>query len=75
MIVYYVVHLVKNKLKLNPLLVSYNKYFNTPLGIRNLSNLRIKLDVDIIYQNVNPEKIKKLLEILLTIIRVFIGQY
>ena len=57
---YYVVHLVKNKLKLNPLLVSYNKYFNTPLGIRNLSNLRIKFDVDIIYQNVNPEKIKKI---------------
>ncbi len=57
---YYIVHLVKNKLKLNPLLVSYNKYFNTPLGIRNLSNLRIKFDVDIIFQNVNPKKIKKI---------------
>ena len=57
---YFIVHLVKNKLKLNPLLVSYNKYFNTPLGIKNLSNLRIKFDVDIIYQNVNPLKIKKI---------------
>ena len=37
---YYILHLVKNKLKLNPLLVTYNKYFNTPLGIRNLANLR-----------------------------------
>ena len=43
---YYILHLVKNKLKLNPLLVTYNKYFNTPLGIRNLANLRIKFDCD-----------------------------
>ena len=27
----------------NPLLVTYNRYFNTPLGIRNLANLRINL--------------------------------
>ena len=39
---YFIVHLVKNKLKLNPLLVTYNKYFNTQLGINNLSNLKIK---------------------------------
>ena len=31
---YYIVHLAKNILGLNPLLVSYNKYFNTPLGIK-----------------------------------------
>ena len=35
---YYTVHLAINKLGLKPLLVSYNKYFNTPLGIKNLSN-------------------------------------
>ncbi len=57
---YFIVHLVKNKLKLNPLLVTYNKYFNTPLGIRNLSNLRIQFNCDIIFQNVNPISVKKI---------------
>ena len=57
---YYIVHLVKNILKLNPLLVSYNKYFNTPLGIKNLANLRIKFDSDIIFKNVNINSVKKI---------------
>lgn len=57
---YYIVHLVKNCLGLNPLLVTYNKYFNTPLGIWNLANLRIKFNCDIIFQNVNPISVKKI---------------
>ena len=57
---YFIVHVVKNILKLNPLLVTHNKYFNTPLGIRNLSNLRIKFDCDIIIQNVNMNSVKKI---------------
>ena len=57
---YYIIHLVKNILKLNPLLVSYNKYFNTEIGIKNLSNLRIKFDCDIVFKNVNPNTIKKI---------------
>jgi len=57
---YYILHLVKDRLKLNPLLVTYNKYFNTPLGIRNLANLRIKFDCDILYQNVNPKSVRKI---------------
>jgi hypothetical protein len=36
---HFIVHTVKNRLGLNPLLVTYNKYFNTSLGIRNLANL------------------------------------
>ena len=57
---YFIIHLAKNKLGLNPLLVSYNKYFNTPLGIRNLSNLRISFNCDILIQNVNPLSVKKI---------------
>jgi hypothetical protein len=49
---YYLVHVVKNLLKLNPLLVTYNRYYNTELGIRNLANLRIRFDCDILVQNV-----------------------
>lgn len=57
---YYIVHLVKERLGLNPLLVTYNKYFNTLLGIRNLANLRIRFNCDILYQNVNPVSVKKI---------------
>jgi N-acetyl sugar amidotransferase len=57
---YYIIYLVKERLGLNPLLVTYNKYFNTPLGIRNLANLRIRFNCDILYQNVNPVSVKKI---------------
>jgi N-acetyl sugar amidotransferase len=57
---YWIVHVVKNLLKLNPLLVTYNKYYNTEIGIWNLSNLRIKFDCDILFQHIDPNKIKKI---------------
>ena len=57
---YFIVHIVKNVLKLNPLLVTYNNYYNSPLGIKNLSNLRIKFDCDILFKNVNPISVKKI---------------
>ena len=57
---YYILHLVKNQLKLNPLLVTYNKYFNTPLGIRNLANLRIRFNCDILIQNVNITSVRNI---------------
>jgi len=56
---YFIVHTAK-KLGLKPLLVTYNKYFNTPLGIRNLANLRIKFDCDILFQNINPISVKNI---------------
>lgn len=57
---YYIVHLVKERLKLNPLLVTYNKYYNTPLSVWNLANLRIRFDCDILVQNVNPLSVKNI---------------
>lgn len=57
---YFIVWIVKERLGLNPLLVTYNKYFNTPLGIRNLANLRIRFNCDILYQNVNPVAVKNI---------------
>ena len=56
---YFTLHLVR-KLNLNPLVVCYNKYFNTEIGIRNLANLRIKFNCDILFQNVNPVSVKKI---------------
>jgi N-acetyl sugar amidotransferase len=57
---YYIVHLAKKRLGLNPLLVTYNKYFNTPMGIRNLANLRTQFDCDILIQNVNPKSVRSI---------------
>lgn len=57
---YFIVHLVKHRLGLNPLLVTYNKYFNTPIGIWNLANLRIRFNCDILVQNVNPVSVRKI---------------
>jgi N-acetyl sugar amidotransferase len=57
---YYIVHTVKNRLGMHPLLVAYNKHFNTPLGIRNLANLRIQFNCDIVMQNVGLANVKKI---------------
>lgn len=57
---YFIVHTVKNKLGMNPLLVTYNKHYNTDIGIRNLVNLRIKFDCDIITLTVKPQTVKKI---------------
>lgn len=57
---YYIVHLVKNIYGMNPLLVTYNKQYNTAEGVRNLANLRIQFDCDIMTLTVNPEKVKKI---------------
>lgn len=56
---YFTIHVIK-KLGLNPLLVHYNKYFNTVVGIENLANLRIKFNCDIIFQNININSVKKI---------------
>ena len=58
---HFIVHTVVNRLKLKPLLVTYNRYYNTPLGIRNLANLRRKFDCDILIQNVNPRSVKTII--------------
>lgn len=57
---YFIIHLVKNIYKMNPLLVCYNKQYNTPVGIRNLANLRIKFDCDIFNLTVDPITIKNI---------------
>ena len=57
---YFIVHTVKNVFKMNPLLVSYNKHYNTDIGIRNLAHLRINFDCDYYQQTVSPEIVKKI---------------
>jgi N-acetyl sugar amidotransferase len=57
---HFIVHTVKNVYGMNPLLVSYNKQYNTETGIRNLANIRIAFDCDFMMLTVNPEKVKKI---------------
>lgn len=57
---HFIVHTIKNVYGMNPLLVTYNKQYNTDFGIRNLANLRIKFDCDIMTQTINPETVKKI---------------
>ena len=57
---HFIVHTIKNVYGMNPLLVTYNKHYNTDVGIRNLANLRIKFDCDIMTLTVNPDTVKKI---------------
>ena len=57
---YYIVHVIKNIYKMNPLLVTYNKHYNTKVGIRNLAYLRTLFGCDIITQTISPERVKKI---------------
>ena len=57
---YFIVHKTKNIYGMNPLLVTYNKQYNTPVGVRNLANLRIKFNCDIMTLTVSPKIVKRI---------------
>lgn len=57
---YFIVHTIKKVYGMNPLLVTYNKHYNTDVGIRNLAWLRMQLDCDIMTLTVDPETVKKI---------------
>lgn len=62
---YFIVHTIKNVYGMNPLLVTYNKQYNTPLGIRNLAYLKTIFDCDLLTLTVNPEVVKNITRITL----------
>ena len=51
---YFIVHTVINILGLNPLLVNFNRNFNSAIGIRNLANLRSLFPADFRQYTINP---------------------
>ncbi len=57
---YYIVYVVKEKLGLNPLLVTHNRHYNTPVGIRNLARLRTVFDCDHVQQSIDPDLLKRI---------------
>jgi N-acetyl sugar amidotransferase len=58
---FFVVDVVKNRLGLNPLVVSYNSQFNSEVGIMNIDRLREAFDVDVLIYSSNSTIYKKLI--------------
>lgn len=56
---HYQVHLLKHVYGLNPLLVTYNHNFNTPLGVRNLANLVKRMGCDLIRVSSNTASVRR----------------
>ncbi|WP_449245820.1 N-acetyl sugar amidotransferase [Desulfobacca acetoxidans] len=57
---HYQTYLMKVVYGMNPLLVTYNHAFNTPLGIRNLNNLVTQFGCDLIRFTANPTSVRKI---------------
>jgi N-acetyl sugar amidotransferase len=57
---YFIVHTVKKVFGMNPLLVSYNKHYNTRIGIRNIAYLKTLFDCDSMMMVVEPGKVKRI---------------
>lgn len=58
---FYVMDVVKNRLGMNPLAVSYNSQFNSEVGIQNIDRIRDTFDVDILIYSANANIYKKLI--------------
>lgn len=57
---HFIVHTIKNVYGMNPLLVSYNKHYNTHIGVRNFANLRMHFNCDSMVLTVSPDIVKKI---------------
>jgi N-acetyl sugar amidotransferase len=55
---YFIVHVVKNILGMHPLLVNYNRQYNTHVGIRNIAYLRTMFGCDFMQVTVSPDRVK-----------------
>jgi N-acetyl sugar amidotransferase len=56
---FYTLHVVKNLLGMNPLVVHYNHHYNTAVGIRNLANLHTVFDCDQITSTLSPDLLRR----------------
>jgi N-acetyl sugar amidotransferase len=60
---FFIVHTIKKVYGMNPLLVTYNKHFNTPEGIKNLASLKTVFDCDLMTMTISPEIVKKITKV------------
>lgn len=57
---YFIVHTIKNVYKMHPLVVTYNKQYNTKTGIRNMAYLKTLFGVDCLALTVKPQTVQKI---------------
>ncbi len=57
---YFIVDTLKNRYGMNPLLVNYNKHYNTHVGNRNYAYLKTIFNCDALSLIVQPQKVKKI---------------
>jgi len=57
---YFIVDLLRRQCGMRPLLVSYNRHYNTERGIRNLAYLRTLTDGDFVQQVLAPQTVKRI---------------
>ncbi len=62
---YFIVHTIKNVYGLNPLLVMYNKHYNTRRGLRNFAYLKTLFNCDAVSMVCDPAKLKKITRVTL----------
>jgi N-acetyl sugar amidotransferase len=58
---FYIVHLVKKVYGLNPLLVVYNRHYNSRAGVYNVARLRTVFGCDIVTLTLAPELVKQVM--------------
>ncbi len=59
---YYTVHVIKNLYGMNPLLVLFNKHYNTLTGIRNKQYLKEVFRCDVVENTISPQLAKTLVK-------------
>jgi len=59
---YFIVHTLKQVYRMNPLLVTYNKHYNTQRGHRNLAYLRSIFDCDWYGMVLAPDRVRRITE-------------
>jgi len=57
---HFIVDTIKNTYGLKPLLVTYNKQYNTKKGIRNLAHLESLIGCDLVSMTVSPKRVKRI---------------
>lgn len=62
---HYQTYVIRERYKLNPLLVAYNHAFNTPLGLRNLTNLVEVFDCNLVRFSTAPGAARRLAKYML----------
>ena len=57
---YFIVDLLRCQYNLNPLLVTFNRHYNTRAGIYNLERIRTAIGCDILTETINPEVYRRM---------------